>query len=99
MFCDNLGIESGFGHVCCQCRSSGMYMAFNILDAYRWWWYFSRPSPPQTPGELGFMEAVYSCMFGDGDPNKTFEEKRWNVIGRYIQVSFFNVQYTGHGKK
>lgn len=76
-----------------------MYMAFDLLDAYRMWWYFSRPSPEKLPGELGFMEAVYSCMFGDGDPNKTFEERRWNIIGRYIQVIHYDMHHAHHASR
>lgn len=63
-----------------------MFMAFDLLDAFRWWIYFSRPAPPRIAGQLGFMESVYSVVFGDGDPNSGFEELRWNMIGKYIQV-------------
>ncbi|GMH32388.1 hypothetical protein BSKO_00222 [Bryopsis sp. KO-2023] len=61
------------------------YMAFDLLDAFRWWYYFSQPPPTLKPGEMGFMQAVYSVVFGDGNPNSEFEEERWNLIGKYIQ--------------
>ena len=34
--------------------------------------------------KLQFLEAIYSFLFGDGDPNADFEEKRWQTIGRVI---------------
>jgi hypothetical protein len=35
---------------------------------------------------MGFLESIYSCVFGDGDPNENvFEQQRWNALGRYIQ--------------
>lgn len=34
---------------------------------------------------LNFMEAVFSYMFGDGNPNQDFDDRRWNMIGNYIR--------------
>jgi len=31
------------------------------------------------------MESVFSFVFGDGDPNREFEDLRWNAIGNYIR--------------
>jgi hypothetical protein len=31
------------------------------------------------------VEAIFSFVFGDGDPNKAFEERRWRALGRRIQ--------------
>lgn len=49
----------------------------------------SRPSPPSrpnaAPGEMNFLEAIFSFLFGDGDPNADLEEKRWQTIGTVIR--------------
>jgi hypothetical protein len=31
-----------------------------------------------------FVEAVFSFVFGDGDPNITYEEKKWEIVGKFI---------------
>ncbi|KAI8474841.1 MAG: hypothetical protein J3K34DRAFT_517921 [Monoraphidium minutum] len=35
--------------------------------------------------DMNFVEAVFSWVFGDGDPNMSFEERRWRALGRHIQ--------------
>ena len=34
--------------------------------------------------EMNFFEAVFSFLFGDGDPNANLEERRWEDIGAVI---------------
>jgi len=34
---------------------------------------------------MNFFEAVFSFVFGDGDPNLEFEKKRWELVGKAIQ--------------
>ena len=34
---------------------------------------------------MDFLEAVFSFVFGDGDPNADFERKRWALVGLCIQ--------------
>lgn len=36
--------------------------------------------PPMT-----FFEAVFSFVFGDGDPNVAYDSQRWEAIGQYIR--------------
>lgn len=33
---------------------------------------------------LNFLEAVFSVLFGDGDPNADLEQRRWSYIGNLI---------------
>jgi hypothetical protein len=33
---------------------------------------------------LNFLEAVFSVLFGDGNPNADLEQRRWNYIGNLI---------------
>ena len=35
--------------------------------------------------ELNFLEAVFSFLFGDGNPNANLEERRWQTIGAAIR--------------
>jgi hypothetical protein len=35
--------------------------------------------------EMNFLEAVFSFLFGDGNPNADLEEKRWQAIGSIIR--------------
>jgi hypothetical protein len=47
------------------------------------------PPPPHTHthtgDELNFVEAIFSFVFGDGDPNANFDAARWRALGRRIQ--------------
>ena len=38
----------------------------------------------QSGEKLQFLEAVFSFLFGDGDPNEDLEERRWQAIGSVI---------------
>lgn len=67
--------------------NSGPRFYFSMFD---FWWYFDpyyyRRRRAVDPDSMGFLESVYSCVFGDGDPNEEdFEQSRWNALGRYIQ--------------
>ncbi|MGK7945412.1 MAG: hypothetical protein AB4058_13170 [Microcystaceae cyanobacterium] len=46
-----------------------------------------RPSQPRQKkdNQLNFLEAIYSFLFGDGNPNSDLEEQRWYNIGAVIQ--------------
>jgi hypothetical protein len=64
-----------------------------------WFWifypnYYDSPAQSQLQqrrshsGEaepMNFLESVFSFLFGDGDPNRDLEERRWQAIGRVIR--------------
>jgi hypothetical protein len=33
---------------------------------------------------MGFLESIFSFVFGDGDPNATYDSDRWRAVGRAI---------------
>lgn len=35
--------------------------------------------------EMGFLEAVFSFVLGDGNPNAAYEEERWQRVGAFIK--------------
>ena len=35
--------------------------------------------------DMNFLEAIFSFLFGDGDPNADLEERRWREVGAVIQ--------------
>ncbi|MGK7929722.1 MAG: hypothetical protein AB4290_31515, partial [Spirulina sp.] len=43
------------------------------------------PSSSSQKSELNFLEAIFSFLFGDGNPNIDREERRWQAIGRVIR--------------
>ena len=63
------------------------------LDDLFWFFHFDygrdrSARPRSTKGDeqgMNFLEAVFSFLFGDGDPNADFEERRWRTIGAVIQ--------------
>lgn len=44
-----------------------------------------RKTKVQRPGDMSFLESVFSFLFGDGNPNDDLEERRWRKIGRVIR--------------
>jgi hypothetical protein len=40
---------------------------------------------PQSEQQLNFLEAIFSFLFGDGNPNANLEERRWQTIGTVIR--------------
>lgn len=57
------------------------------------WYYFFLPDPyasapkvsPAKQGSMNFLEAVFSFLFGDGNPNPHLEERRWQEIGKVLR--------------
>ncbi|BAZ42781.1 hypothetical protein NIES4101_87510 [Calothrix sp. NIES-4101] len=53
-------------------------------------WYFSPgynthyQEHRREKSELNFFEAIFSFLFGDGNPNANLEERRWQEIGTVI---------------
>ncbi|BAQ59753.1 hypothetical protein GM3708_158 [Geminocystis sp. NIES-3708] len=46
---------------------------------------YQRQISNSSENELNFLESIYSFLFGDGNPNANFEEKRWRSIATTIQ--------------
>ncbi|NJL98558.1 MAG: hypothetical protein HC924_06930 [Synechococcaceae cyanobacterium SM2_3_2] len=44
-----------------------------------------RQTEAQAKGDMNFLEAVYSFLFGDGNPNEDLEEKRYQYIATLIR--------------
>jgi hypothetical protein len=47
--------------------------------------YLRRDQNTSKPREMNFFEAIFSFLFGDGNPNADLEERRWQEIGRIIR--------------
>ncbi|GAC1494208.1 MAG: hypothetical protein NVS2B14_07660 [Chamaesiphon sp.] len=60
-----------------------------------WFWFFDpgynnqnqrrHLSSPQENRQMNFLEAVFSFLFGDGNPNADLEERRWQDIATVIR--------------
>jgi hypothetical protein len=62
---------------------------FNPFDIFIYWDpRYSRHERERVDagGSMSFLEAIFSFVFGDGDPNMSFEERRWRALGEHIQV-------------
>ncbi|MFM7363812.1 MAG: hypothetical protein ACKO11_04790 [Cuspidothrix sp.] len=66
---------------------------FNFFFFPDLFWYFSpnyddnrqeRRREKSENSEMNFLEAVFSFLFGDGNPNANLEERRWEEIGAVI---------------
>jgi len=66
---------------------AGPSVWFNLSDLFWYYdpWYYRRYGRSRRPEEMGFLESIFSFVFGDGDPNEEFAGERWTVLGRYIQ--------------
>ncbi|MBD2292963.1 hypothetical protein H6G06_05570 [Anabaena sphaerica FACHB-251] len=65
---------------------------FNFFFFPDLFWYFSpdygnqeRRRERRENSEFNFFEAVFSFLFGDGNPNAKLEERRWQDIGTVIR--------------
>lgn len=78
-------------------RSSGG-ASFNIWYWPDFWYVFSPnyggynqrrrervSSKGGNDNEMNFLEAIFSFLFGDGNPNGDLEERRWQMIGAAIR--------------
>ncbi|KAH9315523.1 hypothetical protein KI387_024150, partial [Taxus chinensis] len=65
--------------------NSGFNFFISPADLFWYWdpYYYRRPRRKEGGG-MNFFEAVFSFVFGDGDPNQGIEEERWKLIGEYI---------------
>lgn len=60
------------------------------IDPFDFLWFYdpfysrNRQIRRQEKKKMNFLESVFSFVFGDGDPNETSEERRWQTIGDYI---------------
>ena len=63
----------------------GMRLWFDPTDIL-WYWdpfYYRRRRERRMRGEgMSFVESIFSFVFGDGDPNAEFEERRWQMVRR-----------------
>jgi hypothetical protein len=50
-------------------------------------YYGEQGANPRDPNEMGFLEAVFSYLFGDGNPNQGMEEKRLSLAAQMIRDS------------
>lgn len=69
--------------------SSGMIMPYFWISS-DWFWVFSpnydtRYQQRREARQLNFFEAVFSFLFGDGNPNPNLEDKRFSIIGSVIR--------------
>ena len=59
-----------------------------FLNFYLWDPYYTRRQRAADPyHEMGFLESVFSFVFGDGDPNERLEAYRWAEVGKLIRRS------------
>ncbi|MBE9191251.1 hypothetical protein IQ230_12985 [Gloeocapsopsis crepidinum LEGE 06123] len=56
-----------------------------------WYWFFypdygrRYQQQRRETSEQNFLEAIFSFLFGDGNPNADLEEQRWQTIGTIIR--------------
>lgn len=55
---------------------------FIMFDPY---YYEPERIRQRDPDEMGFLESVFSFLFGDGNPNADLEERRWREIAAMIR--------------
>ncbi len=51
------------------------------------WLSFGEPKPHDEDKQLSFLETIFSFVFGDGNPNRNLETRRWETIAQRIVQS------------
>jgi len=46
--------------------------------------YRNSPTKENSDSEMNFLMAIFSFIFGDGNPNYNLEERRWQLVGKAI---------------
>lgn len=55
----------------------------SAVFACRYWdpWYYRHRRERMASGQgMGFLEAIFSFVFGDGDPNADYDKRRWQMV-------------------
>ncbi|NJO47318.1 MAG: hypothetical protein HC835_17820 [Oscillatoriales cyanobacterium RM2_1_1] len=62
------------------------------MGDWLWFFYYPGSSNSRQPRRTleksdrpNFLEAIFSFLFGDGDPNANLDERRWQAIARVIR--------------
>ena len=62
-------------------------------------WFRSRRPPryehaPDQP--MSFLESVFSFVFGDGDPNQDYDERRWQMVRSFCLLFIIATRRLAH---
>ena len=72
----SVGGGGGYGN-------AGPRIWFSPLDVF-WYldpYYMRRRRLRQESGQgMNFLEAIFSFVFGDGNPNESYEDRRWRLV-------------------
>jgi hypothetical protein len=62
---------------------------FDVFYYRPYYGYYAMPGEnrPRDPQEMGFLESVFSYIFGDGDPNFDLETKRLQLASNMIRAN------------
>ena len=58
---------------------------FFLYRPYGYYGYYGQGADYRDPDEMGFLESVFSYIFGDGNPNQGMDEKRLQLIAQVIR--------------
>lgn len=58
---------------------------FFYYRPYGYYGYYGQQAERRDPDEMGFLESVFSYVFGDGNPNNGLEERRLSLAAQMIR--------------
>ncbi|KAG7373337.1 hypothetical protein IV203_034061 [Nitzschia inconspicua] len=58
---------------------------FFYYRPYGYYGYYGQRADRRDPDEMGFLESVFSYVFGDGNPNNGLEERRLSLAAQMIR--------------
>jgi hypothetical protein len=60
---------------------------FFYYRPYGGYGYYGQPvtERPRDPEDMGFLESIFSFVFGDGNPNAGLEERRLSLVAQMIR--------------
>lgn len=67
--------------------NAGPRIWFSPLDVFWYWdpYYTRRRRMRQEAGQgMNFLEAIFSFVFGDGNPNESFDDRRWRLVSAAV---------------
>lgn len=75
-------------------RRSGSFIPRFWITPDLFWFFNPNPryhrqhvrSQSKDPDQMNFLEAIFSFLFGDGNPNANLDDRRWQEIGAVIRT-------------
>ncbi len=65
----------------------GLVQRLALTDLVHWGKEKLKPGSTNSGGRQGFLLDCFSFLFGEGDPNKDFDDEKWKLLAQVIRLN------------